>query len=77
MAVAKDTVRITISIDKKVYEELERYSNEYGIPVAKAARNLLYSGLDDIRPLEKIGLLKVAVAIRNYKNFLIEKFGKK
>ena len=55
MAVSKNTERITISVNKKVKEYLQKYSDTYGIPVSVLARNMMYVGLDQFHILHKLG----------------------
>lgn len=67
MAVSKDTERITISVNKEVKEYLQKYSDDYGIPVSVLARNILYVGLDQFNILDKIGIAHLFVGLEKFK----------
>lgn len=66
MAVSKDVERITISVDKKVKEQLDRYSKLYGISTSKLARNMLYIGLDEFNFLKKLGFVHIVRGLDSF-----------
>lgn len=55
MAVSKEMERITITVDKKVKEQLDRYAELYGISTSRLATNMVYVGLEHVDFLSKLG----------------------
>ena len=57
-------VDISVVIEKDIKNELDRYSNKFGISLKRFARNCIYVALDDLDFLTKSGLIQVAFNFR-------------
>jgi len=63
---AENSVTISVAIDTDVKEELEKIADEVGLPLKTFARNLIYVTLDDFKLLHKVGVIRLAVAFRDF-----------
>lgn len=68
--IAEQTTTISVVIDSDLKEQLEQIGNQIGLPLKLFARNLIYIALDDFKLLRNIGLIRLAVAFRDF----MEKF---
>ena len=67
MAVSKNTERITISLDKEVKKQLDKYARQYDIPTSRLARNMVYVGLEHFDFLHKCGFGHITKGIDKFK----------
>lgn len=65
-----DKVTISVVIDREVKDQLEHLSKEFDLSVSKLARNLIYTGLDDMKVLKKTGLVRLVLGFRAIKDNL-------
>lgn len=63
---AAESVTISVVIDTDVKELLDEIANETGLTLKTFARNLIYVALDDFKLLKKIGVIRLAVAFRDF-----------
>ena len=70
MAQEKETVTITISIDRDVKDLLERYANEVDITVSRLARNLMTEAFRHFKIFDKLHLGNQMLTINadNFRN---------
>jgi len=59
----------SLRIPKQLTKDLDRYAKKMGISRNSLARNLLEIGVDDLRMLDRVGLLVVGRGLRD----LVEK----
>ena len=61
------TETISIRLTKQELEEFQRIADNVGMAKTRLMRNTLMIGLDDIKTLNKIGILKGAVKFVDFK----------
>ncbi len=67
MALPDDKAIISIVVDKKIKEELEKYAEILDLSTSKFARNILYVGLDHFSLLRKLGFVHLHLGIERFK----------
>ena len=67
MPLPADKVVLSVVVDREVKEALEKIAEEMQMSVSLVAKNVLYVGLDSIQIFQKIGVLKLAKAVRTFK----------
>lgn len=72
MAIPEGKHQISMVIDKEVYDDLVRIGKKLDMPVSKVARNVLYSGMDNVKLFEGIGLMKAIKLYRRFNKFINE-----
>lgn len=65
-----DPKEFSISLEKELYQELERLSERTGMSVSRLGRNLLIMGLEDLHILEATGLLTIVLKFNDYREKL-------
>ncbi len=66
MPLPEDKVSISVVIDRKVKDELDKYAKLYGISTSKLARNMVYVGLDQFQFLHKMGFGHIAKGLDRF-----------
>lgn len=59
-------VQISVIIRQDIKEQMECYAKQLNMPLKMFATNMLYVGLKSINLLNKVGLIKLATAFRNF-----------
>lgn len=59
-------VNIGVVIDNNIKEVMNDYSKQLGIPLKTFARNLIYIGLNDLKLLKKVGILRFTLAFEAF-----------
>lgn len=67
MPLPADKVVLSVVVDKEVKEALEKIAEELQMSVSLVAKNVLYIGLDSTHIFQKLGVLKLAKAVRTFK----------
>lgn len=67
MPLPADKVVLSVVVDKEVKEALEKIAVEMQMSVSLVAKNVLYVGLDSTQIFQKLGVLKLAKAVRTFK----------
>lgn len=52
---------VSVKLEISVVEEIDRYADKYHLNRSQLLRNMIYTGLDDMKLLEKAGLLMLIV----------------
>lgn len=58
---------VKVYLPKEITDEIERLAKKHKIPESKLCRNLLMSGLDDAKLLDRLGALKLAGLVQKWK----------
>lgn len=64
MPLAEDKVKVQAVIDQKALDQIDKLAKKIGISRSMMIRNLIYSSLEDIGVLSKIGLLDAGLMVR-------------
>lgn len=67
MPLPANKVVLSVVVDKEVKEALEKIAEEMQMSVSLVAKNVLYVGLDSTQIFQKLGVLKLAKAVRTFK----------
>lgn len=65
-----DKVTISVILEKKAVEEIDKIANKLGLSRSKMVRNLTYMGLDDARLLNKLHIYDAVVSVQILRKFL-------
>ncbi len=52
------TKQYTVMLQPSVIEEMDRYAEKYGLTRSQLMRNLIVSGIDDIKLLNRLGIMQ-------------------
>ena len=63
-------INISIRFNDKEFEEISKIAKELNLPKTRLIRNLALSGLDDAKLLSKLGVLKGAIKLKDFKERL-------
>ena len=66
MAVSREMERITITVDRNVKEQLDKYAELYGISTSRLASNMVYIGLDQFGFLNRLGFGHLARGLERF-----------
>jgi MOSC domain-containing protein YiiM len=63
------TKQYTVMLHPSTIEEIDKYAEQYGLTRSQFMRNMIVSGLDDIKLLNKLGIMQTV----NIGHTLVEK----
>jgi hypothetical protein len=73
-----DQIQISVIVNEEIKNTMDIYSKSLNMPLKMFASNMLYIGLNDFKLLNKIGIIKIAIAfekfITAFKNFRPENY---
>jgi len=61
---------VTVSLKPEIYDMVEQCSKRMGLSRAQFVRNLIYVALDDVKMLDRFGLLDFAMWLNNFRTAL-------
>lgn len=64
---------LTLWVDEKTIERLDKVARKAGLSRSRLAENLLLIGLDEAETLRKIGVLQLAVLVRDLRKKVSKK----
>jgi len=60
----RNTMNTTLRADEKTLKQLDKYADKMGLSRNQLINNLLTIGVDDLRTLDRLGMLRIGVGIR-------------
>ena len=67
-------MKIAISMDDDLVKKLDEFSEKYGLNRSQLINNLVSTGLVDVKMFEKVGLMDLAIWIRNFQEKYKDRF---
>ena len=67
-----DKVSVSVILDKKAVEKIDKLAKLLGLSRSKMVRNLAYVGLDEAKVLKSLGLFHAVVMVRTFREYVRE-----
>lgn len=72
----KEGAKMSIWLEPETKAEIERLAGRIGITPSRFCRNLVLIGLDEMKTMEKVGVLQLAIMFEELRLRVRDRFGK-